>query len=303
MPDTSNTLQGKVVVITGASSGFGRGAALAFATRGCNLVLAARREGALDEVARECEHHGVKAIPLPTDVSEYAQVAALASVARETFSRIDIWVNDAGVGAIGRFEDIPLLDHIQVLATNLNGTLYGCYYAYRQMLDQGQGTLINIASELGKHTVPYYSSYTAAKHGVVGLSASLRQEISQGPHAGYIHVCTILPTAHDTPFFDHAANYSGHEIQAPNPLHDPLEVVEAIVAVAEEPDNERIVGGDGLLKVAMRSLMPAVAERADARFMHRTQYENAPEGPDSAGAVQIPVAEGTEVSAGRREQG
>src|SRR5690606_5965233 len=130
---------------------------------------------------------------------------------------------------------------------------------------QGHGILINSASELGKHTVPYYSSYTASKHGVVGLSACIRQEILQGRFKDAIHVCTILPTAHDTPFFDHVANYTGHEVQAPSPLHDPLDVVHAIVDVARDPESERIVGADGVFKVALRNLMPGTAERVDAK--------------------------------------
>src|SRR5207237_2667667 len=117
-------------------------------------------------------------------------------------------------------------------------TLYGSYFAYRQFVAQGSGIVINIASELGEHTVPYYSSYSAAKHGVVGLSQTLRQEIDQNGITG-VHVCLVMPTAHDTPFFDHAANYTGHEVQAPSPLHDPQNVVDAIVGLARNPKDEK----------------------------------------------------------------
>lgn len=298
---TTRPLAGKIVVITGASSGFGKGASLAFAAEGAHLVLAARRADLLNELVRECESHGIKAISVPTDVSKAEHVGMLARIARDAFTRIDIWVNDAGVGAIGRFEDIPLADHEHVIATNLNGTLYGCYFAYRQFVQQGHGILINIASELGKYATPYYSSYTAAKHGVVGLSASIRQEILQDPLRNNIHVCTILPTAHDTPFFDHVANYTGHQVQAPIPLHDPHDVVVAIIEVARDPTSERMVGGEGVMKVALRGLMPSASERAEAKQMHKLQIEDAPPGPDSAGAVQHPMEEGTEVYGGRLE--
>lgn len=294
-------LAGKVVVITGASSGFGRGAALAFARAGASVVLAARRDELLDEVARECEALGGQAVAAPTDVSVDAEVEQLARTAIEQCGRIDVWVNNAGVGALGRFEDIPLEDHEKVIKTDLLGTLYGSYYAYRQFLEQGEGTLINIASELGKTSVPYYSSYAAAKHGVVGLSDSLRQEVKQNKIEG-VHICTILPTAHDTPFFDHAANYTGHEVQAPKPLHNPTAVVAAIVDVARDPEDERIVGGDGVLKVMMGNLMPNAAEKAEAKMMHRTQYEKAPPGPSSSKAVHQPTAEGAEVDVGRRKR-
>lgn len=295
-------LAGKVVVITGASSGFGRGAALELARAGASVVLAARRDELLDEIARECQALGVDAIAAPTDVSVESEVEQLAHTAIQRCGRIDVWVNNAGVGALGRFEDVPLEDHEQVIKTNLLGTLYGSYCAYRQFLEQGEGTLINIASELGKTTVPYYASYAAAKHGVVGLSDSLRQEVKQNKVEG-VHICTILPTAHDTPFFDHAANYTGHEVEAPAPLHDPNDVVEAIVDVARDPEDERIVGGDGVLKVMMANLMPHAAEKAGAKVAHKTQYEKAPPGPSSSNALHEPSAKGSgKVDVGRRKR-
>jgi NAD(P)-dependent dehydrogenase (short-subunit alcohol dehydrogenase family) len=295
---SNDGLKGQVVVITGASSGFGKGAARRFAELGASVALAARRDELLQELANECEALGAQALPQETDVSVADEVRALAAATVARFGRIDVWVNNAGVGAIGPFEGVPITDHIKVIETNLLGTLYGSYYAYERFLAQGNGILINIASELGRHTVPYYSSYAAAKHGVVGLSDALRQELLQRPIES-IHVCTIMPTAHDTPFFDHAANYSGHEVQAPWPLHDPENVVEAIVRLAQDPRNKEIVGGDGVLKVLMKNLAPGLSERMAARQMHATQMR-APHAPDSPGAVRQPMPEGTEVSANRR---
>jgi NAD(P)-dependent dehydrogenase (short-subunit alcohol dehydrogenase family) len=203
---------------------------------------------------------------MPTDVSRRADVQRLAQAALAEYGRIDVWINNAGVGALGRFERIPIEDHEQVIATDLMGTVYGCYYAYRRFLEQGAGTLINVSSELGGHTVPYYSSYAAAKHGVVGLGDSLRQEIAQAGMDG-IHVCTVMPAAHDTPFFEHAANYTGHEIQPPKPLHDPQDLVETLVRLARDPKDREIAGS----------------------------YAS-----DSPNALRAPIPEGTEVSAGRR---
>jgi short-subunit dehydrogenase len=293
------TLAGKVVVITGASSGFGKGAALKFAEEGASLVLAARRHELLEELAAECEAAGGRALAVQTDVSKRDEVERLAQAAIDEFGRIDVWVNNAGVGALGRFERIPLVDHEQVIATDLLGPLYGSYHAYRQFLAQGSGTLINVASELGGHTVPYYSSYAAAKHGVVGLGDSLRQEIELRDGRD-IHVCTVMPAAHDTPFFDHAANYTGHEIQAPKPLHDPYDVVETIVRLARDPKDKEIVGADGVVKVLMKKLMPAAEEKMAAKSMHKTQMEKAPPAADSPNALRAPMQAGTEVSAGRR---
>jgi short-subunit dehydrogenase len=288
------TLKGKVVVITGASSGFGKGAALGFAENGANVVLAARRGDLLEELARECQGFGAKALPVQTDVGRREEVERLAEAATRTMGRIDVWINDAGVGALGRFERIPLDVHEHVIRTNLLGTLYGSYFAYRQFLRQGTGTLINIASELGGHTVPYYTSYAATKHAVVGLSDSLRQEIEQNKLKG-VHVCVVLPAAHDTPFFDHAANYTGHEVEPPRPLHDPQDVVETLVRLASDPEDREVVGADGVVKILMKHLAPALEEKMAAKYMHRTQMEKAPPAGDTRGAVAAPMPQGTGV--------
>lgn len=293
------SLQGKVIVITGASSGFGKGAALEFARRGAKLALAARRANEIEELAAECRSAGGDAVACPTDVSQREDVERLAAMAVQSFGRIDVWINNAGVGAIGPFERIPLDVHEQVIATNLLGVVFGSHAAYSRFLTQGGGTLINIASELGFGSVPYFSSYTAAKHGVVGLTDSLRQEVKQNKIAG-VHICTVMPTAHDTPFFDHAANYSGHEVTPPEPLHDPQNVVDALVRLAENPEDKEIVGGDGVVKLIMANVLPRVAEKKSAKDMHRTQMEGPPAG-DSPGAVLGPMSEGTEVSAGKRQ--
>jgi len=136
-------LTGKVVVITGASSGFGRGAALRFAEAGAAVVLAARRGEVLRDLARECAG---QAFAVPTDVSKRADVERLMQAALLRFGRVDVWINNAGVGALGHFERIPLDDHMQVICTDLMGTVCGSHVAYCYFLEQGSGIVINIAS-------------------------------------------------------------------------------------------------------------------------------------------------------------
>lgn len=128
----------RIVVITGASSGFGRGAALKFAEAGDTVVLAARRKRLLKQVADECRQFGAEALVVQTDVSEPSEVEELASRALSEFGRIDVWVNDAGVGTVGRFDETPLEEHEQVIRTNLLGTIYGSYAALQQFHKQGR---------------------------------------------------------------------------------------------------------------------------------------------------------------------
>src|SRR4051794_8004884 len=113
MADTSE-YQGKVVGITGASSGFGKRKALELARRGPSVVLAARSDETLNDLARECESAGGQALAVPTDVSDRAAVENLARQAVSRFGHLDAWINNAGVAAIGRFDEVPLEDHDQV---------------------------------------------------------------------------------------------------------------------------------------------------------------------------------------------
>jgi short-subunit dehydrogenase len=294
-------LNEKVVVITGASSGFGKGAAIKFTEAGASVVLAARRAQLLEELARECELRGGRTLTVPADVSKQEDVERLAQAAITGFGRIDIWVNNAGVGAVGRFEDVPLADHVQVIETDLFGTIYGSYFALRQFRAQRSGTLINIASVLGKIPSPYCSSYVAAKHGVVGLSGAIRQEL-QEEHLEEIHVCTVMPTSMDTPFFDHAANYTGHETQPIPPLYDPQKVIDVIVRLATDPQDEVTVGGAGMFMVAAHKLARGVLESIMAKQTHKAQIEDAPVSTKTSGSIREPSPAGAGVSGGRMKK-
>jgi short-subunit dehydrogenase len=152
-------MRNRVVVITGASSGFGRGAALKFAENGAKVVLAARRKRLLKQLAAECRGMGADSLVVETDVSSSSDVEELAERAIEKFGKIDVWVNNAGVGSVARFDETPLEEHEQVIQTNLMGTIYGSYAALQQFRKQDRGVLINVGSFAGKVAAPYLSSY------------------------------------------------------------------------------------------------------------------------------------------------
>jgi len=290
-------LPNKVVVITGASSGFGKGAALKFASLGASLVLAARRENLLERLAVECRGFGVKVMVRGTDVSDPEQVQRLMEVAYDGFNGFDVWVNDAGVGAVGRFDEIPVADHLQLVATNLMGTIYGSHAALRLFKHRRSGTLINVASALGKIPAPYYASYTASKYAIVGLGAALRQELKEEKF-DKVHVCTVMPMAMDTPFFEHAANYTGRQAVPIPPVYDAQKVVDVIVNLAETPEDEVIVGGAGKIFNAAHQIMPGGVENFMAAQTHKTQIEQAPPAQFSTGALHQPTQGGTEICGG-----
>lgn len=131
----------QVVVITGASSGIGRGVAHAFAARGADVVLAARSAQTLAEVARECQERGGRGLAVPTDVSDEAAVQGLARRAVDEFGRIDVWVNAAAVWSYGRFEDTPGPVFRQVVDTTLFGQVYAARAVRRSSDPRGTACL------------------------------------------------------------------------------------------------------------------------------------------------------------------
>lgn len=270
-------LSESVVVITGASSGIGEATALRIAKKGGRLILAARREEPLEKVARKCRELGGQAVVVKADVTKEENVKALAQRAIETFGRIDVWINNAGVYMLSRFENTPADAFRQVIETNFFGSVHGARAVLPQFRKQGYGTLINVSSVLGKIGSSLTSAYAASKFAITGFSECLRSEQRDMPQ---IHICTILPATIDTPLFQHAANYTGREIKPLPPVHEVDDVARAIVHCIREPEPEVFVG---LPKVvaSLARMAPSVTSRVMARQV-RKHFRNTPS-PDSAG--------------------
>ena len=291
-------IAGRSFVITGASSGLGEGAALKLGAYGGNVVLAARRADVLNEVAGQVRAAGGQALVVPTDVSKPEEVERLAREAVERFGAIDVWINDAAVGAIGRFEEIPVEDHARVVDVNLKGYIYGSHAALRQFRRQGFGTLVNIASVESRVPLPYHASYSATKAAILALGAALNQELRLSG-TKTIKVASILPWAVDTPFWEHAANYSGHTPQM-YPMDDPTGAVDAIVWVAIHPTKEYAVGWKAQGAIIGDQIWPGLAERIGADLVQRAQIETAPPAPPTTGSLYTPMRSGTTVEGGVR---
>jgi short-subunit dehydrogenase len=288
----------RTYVVTGASSGFGRGVALKLGSYGANVVLAARRTAVLEEVADQVRGAGGQALVVTTDVSRADDVERLARAAVERFGRINVWINDAAVGVIGRFEDVPVVDHARVVDVNLKGVIYGSHAALQQFRTQGYGTLVNIASVEGRVPLAYHASYTATKHAVVGLDAALNQELRLAG-ADTIKVATVLPWAVDTPFWEHTANYSGGTPRMVM-MDGPQQVVDAIVRVSIYPRKELAVGWKASGAVLGEQIWPSLSERIAANIVDRAQRQTAPAAPPTDGSLFEPMAAGTTVEGNAR---
>jgi short-subunit dehydrogenase len=290
-------MRDKVVVITGASSGFGRGSALKFAEMGANVVAAARRKRVLKDLEKQSKKLGSQIRTIETDVSNAKDVEELAARTIREFGKIDVWVNNAGVGAVGRFDEIPLEEHEQLIRTNLLGTLYGSYVAMREFRKRGKGILINMSSFAGKVGTPYLSSYAASKFGIRGLGMALRQELEQNQDIG-IRVCTVMPVSFDTPFFEHSANHIGRPVRPIPPVYDPRKVIDTVVDLAQNPRDEVVVGAAGKFGSAQYRIAPKLVERFMARNTHKSQMESEGTASHSSGSVLEPMSSGTDVYGG-----
>ncbi|WP_338661971.1 SDR family NAD(P)-dependent oxidoreductase [Pararoseomonas sp. SCSIO 73927] len=294
-------VSGRTYVVTGASSGFGRGTAERLGSYGAKVVLAARRGAVLEEVAARVRALGGQALVVPTDVSDPEQVEALARAALGAFGAIDVWINDAAVASIGRFEEIPIADHARMVDVNLKGAIYGSHVALRQFRRQGHGVLVNISSVEGDVPLAYHATYAATKHAMLGLDGAIRQELRLGGLERVIRVATIQPWAVDTPYWVHAGNYTGRLAQT-GLMDDPREVVDAIVWNSVHPNGPYQVGWKARAAVLGDRIAPRLAERIAGGFVQRTQMDDAPPGPVTSGNLHRPMAEGTGVEGGIRKR-
>ncbi|MCE7032561.1 SDR family NAD(P)-dependent oxidoreductase [Lysobacter sp. GX 14042] len=298
-PDAAS-LRGRTFVITGASSGLGRGVALKLAARGANVVLLARREALLGEIADQARAAGGAAIVVPGDVTQVRDMEALAEAALAPTGRIDVWINNAGIGALGRFWDIPPGHHARVVDVNLKGVVYGSYFAVRRFRAQGEGTLVNIGSIDSEVPMAYQGSYSASKAGVLSLGRVLNEELRLDGQER-IKVATVMPWAVDTPWWEHAANFTG---RAPRmaAMDDPQEVVDAIIDIALDPKEELAVGWKAKASYGTHKLAPDLSERMSADLADRSQMEDALPAPSTDGTLFVAMESGRGVEGGVRER-
>jgi short-subunit dehydrogenase len=232
---TKRGLHGKTVVITGASSGVGRAAAEAFAALGANVVVVARGQKGIDEAVTACNALQGNAIGVSADMSLEHDVERVAAEALKITGKIDVWVNNAGVMASGKFEQIPMEIHEQVIKTNLFGYMHGAYNAIRIFKEQDEGILINNVSIGGFMPAPYSAVYSATKYGIRGMMECLQGEISNRKH---IHICNLYPQLQNSTGNLHSAKYSGFSLSIPPIASDPRETAAKMVQLAQHPKKD-----------------------------------------------------------------
>ncbi|MFZ0088716.1 MAG: SDR family oxidoreductase [Solirubrobacteraceae bacterium] len=196
-----SAIQEKVVAITGASGGIGEATALLLAARGAKVVLGARRADRLQELADRIEAAGGEAAYAPTDVTRRDDLSALVTVARDRYGRLDVLVNNAGIGPISPLDDLRVEEWERMIDVNLKGLLYGIAAALPVFREQGFGHFVNIASTAGVRIVPNQAVYAGTKTAVRVISEGLRQEAG-----AKLRVTVITPGFTRTDFADDVTN-------------------------------------------------------------------------------------------------
>lgn len=256
-------LEGRVAVVTGASSGVGRAIARAFAAEGARVGLVARNVDGLEAAAREVRALGGEALVLPLDVADAAAVDAAAARVASAWGGIDVWVNDAMVSVFARAEEITPAEYRRVMDVNFLGYVHGTLAALRHMRPRNAGVIVQIGSALAYRSIPLQSAYCASKAAIRGFTDSLRSELYR-ERSGIALTMLHLPAV-NTPQFEVVRNRLGAHPQPVPPIYQPEVIARAVVSAALHPKRESWIGWSTTKAILGQRVIPGVLDRYLAR--------------------------------------
>jgi NAD(P)-dependent dehydrogenase (short-subunit alcohol dehydrogenase family) len=277
----------QVVVVAGASSGIGLLTAMDAARRGAKVVLAARNTRDLDRAAEEIRRDGGEAIAVPTDVTDFAAVVALARRAVDSFGRIDGWVTSAAVSAYGTFRQVSLEDFGRIMQTNFMGQVH-CARAALPHLERSAGALICVGSALSDRGVPLQGAYCASKHALKGWLDSLRVELKKD--GSPVRVTLVKPSSIDTPLFNKARTLMGVMPQPIPPIYEPELAAAAILRALERDERDVFVGGGGKMFSVIERIAPKILDIHQRYRGFDSQKTDWPKSPDAPNNLYGPMA-------------
>lgn len=235
MSNNIDNIEGKVVVITGASSGIGEATAVLLAERGAKLVLGARRVELLERLVSRISSEGGEAVSIETDVRKRDDVAALVDLALDRFGKIDVFVNNAGIGPISLLDELRVDDWMNMIDINIKGPLYGIAAALPVFRRQGSGHFVNTLSTAGLTITPTMAVYAGTKNAMRTIAEGLRLEAGGG-----LRVTNISPGFVNTDFADSMTSpeiKAGIVKQRDEMAISPDAIARAIAFAIEQPDN------------------------------------------------------------------
>jgi NAD(P)-dependent dehydrogenase (short-subunit alcohol dehydrogenase family) len=275
----AKAISDQVIVITGASSGIGRATAVAAAAQGARVVLAARNARDLEELASEIARAGGAAIAVPTDVTDFVRVQALADRAVQEFGRIDCWINNAAVSMYGAFDDVSLEDFRRIMDVNFMGQVHGAKAALPKLEETG-GTLICVGSVLSDRGVPLQGAYCASKHALKGWLDSLRVELRERGSA--VRVTLVKPSSINTPLFSKAKTLLGVAPQPIPPVYEPEIAASVLLRAATHRDRDAYVGGAGKFYAMLERVSPSIVDLHQLKRGFTAQRTDWPKGENDA---------------------
>lgn len=269
-------LKDQVMVITGASSGIGLVTARLAAKQGTKLVLAARNEDALRQLADEIRSKGGQAIYVVADVGQEDDINRIAERAIAEFGGFDTWVNNAGVSIFGRCMDVTIADMKRMFDTNFWGVVYGSRAAVNHFKQRqtGSGALINTGSFLGDRAVAVQSTYSASKHALHGWTDALRAELEADGLP--VSVTLIHPGRIDTPYNEHARSYMPKQPAHRGMIYPPEAVAEAILYAAEHPKRDMYVGFQAKGLAMLGGIFPRLTDKLIELWAFPSQQSDRP---------------------------
>jgi short-subunit dehydrogenase len=264
----------QTIVITGATSGIGLTTARMAARKGAQLVLIARNEDALRQLADELNGKNTEAIYFAADVADENALQNAADAAITRFGGFDTWVNNAGVSIYGEILETQLEDMRRLFDTNFWGVVNGSRIAAEHLKNRG-GALINVGSVLSDRAIPVQGVYCASKHAVKGFTDAFRMELESENYP--ISVTLIKPSAINTPYTEHARNLMPNEPNVPPPVYAPELVAEAILFCAQNVVRDFTVGEGGKMISLMGNLAPRLTDKAMEWSAAATQQKASPD--------------------------
>lgn len=250
----THRFRGKIVVVTGASSGIGRAAAHEFARQGATLVLAARGHDSLEAAAAECRALGAEAVAIPTDVADEHQVKDLVATTTTRFGGIDVFVGNAGLFVYGLFDQTPVESFKRVVDTNLYGHVNAVKALVPHWKQRGTGTYVLVGSIQSLLSAPYQAAYVTSKHAALGLVDTLGDEFA----GTGIRFTALLPSTIDTPIYQNGANYTGKTSHPLPPTVSVERAGRAVVTAALHPKRYRFVGRIQASLVPLQYVFPGL---------------------------------------------
>ncbi|HET7620858.1 MAG TPA: SDR family oxidoreductase [Gemmatimonadaceae bacterium] len=278
----------EVVVVTGASAGLGRAIARRFASDGASVALLARGKDGLEGARRDCERLGGKGLVIPTDVSDAAAVERAAAEVEAELGPIDVWVNNAMVSVFSPVKEMLPEEYQQVTNVTYLGYVYGTLAALGRMQARDRGVIIQVSSALAYRSIPLQSAYCAAKHAILGFTASLRTELIHD--RSNVRVTMVHMPALNTPQFSWVKSRLPRKPQPVPPIFEPEVGADAVAwAARNDVGREITVGWPSVEAVYGNKLAPAYADRYLARTGYASQQTDEPADPDRPNNLWAPL--------------